>query len=302
VRLGPGGQGGRAIAGFRLLWHQVELNTGQADPAVAEALRYLVNGAEHHLPALAVMHYSVATMADGSHVVSEEGDALEAVDSADGVLDLVYRRVHQRAFELASLRGWVRLHAAVVDGAGGRTLIVAPSGTGKTTLSCRLLLDGAAVAADESVMIRGGIALPVARRFHLKSDLEAAVPDLRPYTTDLPSLSGGSVRAFDPSEANFPWSVKQARVAHVVLLERGVERSTLAPGSAVAVMPEIVAESFPHQEPTGALLAEIAAVLSRARCWRLRMHSVNRAATLVASLPESRRPSRHDPKEHWIHE
>ena len=158
VRLGPGGQGGREIAGFRLLWHQVELDTGQADPTVAEALRYLVNGAEHHLPALAVMHYSVTTMPDGSHVVSEEGDTLEAVDSADGVLDLIYRRVHQRAFELASLRGWVRLHAAVVDGAGGRTLIVAPSGTGKTTLSCRLLLDGAAVAADESVMIRDGIA------------------------------------------------------------------------------------------------------------------------------------------------
>ena len=204
------------------------------------------------------------------------------------------------AFELASLRGWVRLHAAVVDGAGGRTLIVAPSGTGKTTLSCRLLLDGAAVAADESVMIRNGIALPVARRFHLKSDLEAAVPDLRPYTTELPSLGGGSVRAFDPSEANFPWSVTQAQVAHVVLLERGVERSTLTPGSAVAVMPEIVAESFPHQEPTGALLAEIAAVLTRARCWRLRMHSVNHAATLVASLPESRPTTRHDPKEHWI--
>jgi hypothetical protein len=300
VRLGPGRQGGREIAGFRLLWHLVELDTGQADPKVAEALRYLVNGAEHDLPALAAMHYSVTTMADGSHVVSEEGDALEAVDSADGVLDLIYRRVHQRAFELASLRGWVRLHAAVVDGSGGRTLIVAPSGTGKTTLSCRLLLDGAAVAADESVMIRNGIALPVARRFHLKSDLEAAVPDLGPYTTELPSLGGGSVRAFDPSEANFPWSVTQAQVAHVVLLERGVERSTLTPGSAVAVMPEIVAESFPHQEPTGALLAEIAAVLTRAQCWRLQMHSVNRAATLVASLPESRPTTRHDPKEHWI--
>ena len=241
------------------------------------------------------MHYSVTTMADGSHVVSEEGDALEAVDSADGVLDLIYRRVHHRAFELASLRGWVRLHAAVVDGSGGRTLIVAPSGTGKTTLSCRLLLDGAAVAADESVMIRNGIALPVARRFHLKSDLEAAVPDLGPYTTELPSLGGGSVRAFDPSEANFPWSVTQAQVAHVVLLERGVERSTLTPGSAVAVMPEIVAESFPHQEPTGALLAEIAAVLTRAQCWRLRMHSVNQRCNIGSisareSTDQSSRP------------
>ncbi len=296
MHLRPGAQGGREIAGFRLLWHQVELDTRQADPMVAEALRYLVNGAEHHLPALAVMHYSVTTTADGSNVVSEEGDALEAVDSADDVLDLIYRRVHQRAFELASLRGWVRLHAAVVDGAGGRTLIVAPSGTGKTTLSCRLLLDGAAVAADESVMIRNGVALPVARRFHLKSDLEAAVPDLRPYTTDLPSLGDGSVRAFDPSEANFPWFVTQAQVAHVVLLERGVERSSLAPDSAIAVMPEIVAESFPHQEPTGALLAEIAALLARARCWRLRMHSANHAATLVASLPENQQTQSSRPK------
>jgi hypothetical protein len=296
VRLRVGAQGGRKIAGFRLLWHQVELNTRQADPTVAEALRYLVNGAEHDLPSLAVMHYSVTTIADGSHVVSEEGDALEAVESADGVLDLIYRRVHQRAFELASLRGWVRLHAAVVDGTGGRTLIVAPSGTGKTTLSCRLLLDGAAVAADESVMIRNGVALPVARRFHLKSDLEAAVPDLSPYTTDLPSLGSGSVRAFDPSEANFPWFVTQAQVAHVVVLERGVERSSLAPDSAVAVMPEIVAESFPHQEPTGVLLAEIAALLAQARCWRLRMHSANHAATLVASLPENQRTQSSRPK------
>jgi len=263
----------------------VELDTSQADPAVDATLRYLVNGADHRFPYVSTMHYAVMTRRDGTHEISEEGDRLESVDDLDAVLDLVYRRVHQRAFELASLRGWVRLHAAVADGGAGRTLLVAPSGTGKTTLSCRLLLDGVAVAADESVMTRAGRALPVARRFHLKPDLEDAVPGFRRLTGGLPSLNDGSVRSFDPSEAHFPWVIEEAPVAHLVLLERGEGPSTIASVSAVEVMPRIVAETFPHQESTGTLLAEVAALLAHARCWRLRVDSVPEAAMLLSSLP-----------------
>lgn len=284
MRCRADGQGGRAITAFRLLWHGVELDTARADQGVDDMLRYLVTGAEHEVPELWTMHYSVVTASDGSHEVSEEGDVLERVTSAEAVLDLVYRRVHQRAFELASLRGWVRLHAAVVDVSGGRTLLVAPSGTGKTTLSCRLLLDDVPVVADESVLIRGGIALPVARRFHLKPELEDVVPDLRPHTAHLPELDGGSVRAFDPSVAGFPWRVAEAPVAHVILLERGPGASAIGPASAVEVMPEIVAQSFPHQEPVGTLLAEVATVLSQARCWRLQMDTVAETAMLIRFL------------------
>jgi hypothetical protein len=270
-----------------LLWHHVELDTSEAEPEIAEALRYLVNGAAHRFEAVATMHYLVRTTQDGTHQIYEESDLLESVADPESVLDVVYRRVHQRAFELASLRGWVRLHGAVADGAGGRTLIVAPSGTGKTTLSCRLLLDGVAVSADESVIIRDGISIPVARRFHLKPSLEEVVPDLRPYANHLPSLMDGSVRAFDPSEAQFPWDIEEVQVTKVVLLERGSGPSTLLPVSAVTVMPEIVAESFPHQEPKGDLLSQIAKLLTQARCWRLRMNSVAAAAELLAFPPSA---------------
>jgi hypothetical protein len=282
-----GGEGGRAIAGFRLLWHRVELDTTGAEPDVAEALRYLVTGAKHHFDAVSTMHYVVRADTDGTHRVYEEGDFLDSAPTAESVLDLVYRRVHQRAFELASLRGWVRLHGAVVDCAGGRVLLIAPSGTGKTTLSCRLLLDGVGVAADESVMIRHGASVPVARRFHLKPNIEEVIPDLRPYTDHLPSLKDGSVRAFDPSEAQFPWDIEEVQVTHVVLLERSSGPPTLLPVSAVTVMPEIVAESFPHQEPKGDLLSQIARLLTEARCWRLHMGSVTGAAQLLTSLPSA---------------
>jgi hypothetical protein len=252
---------------------------------VAGALEYLLNSADHRFPAVAAMRYAVVTGDDGMHEVVEEGDRLDAVAEPDDVLDLVYRRVHQRAFELASLRGWVRLHAAVVDGPAGRTLLVASSGTGKTTLSCRLLLDGLSVPADESTLVRSGVALPVARRFHLKPNLEAAVPEVARLAEGLPSLDDGSIRAFDPGNAGMPWTIESAPVANVVLLERGSGPSSLDPASAIAVMPTIVSEAFKHQEPTGTLLAEIAGLLDRARCWHLVMGSVDDGASLVTSLP-----------------
>jgi hypothetical protein len=282
-----------------MLWHDVEVDLDGATPDVAAALRYLVTGAAHDFPPLATMRYAVTSGAPG-HQVWEEGDELATVDDPTDVLDLVYRRVHQRAFELASLRGWVRLHAAVVDlvdgpgnegagradgaMAGPRVLLVAPSGTGKTTLACRLLLDGQAVAGDESALVRDGLALPVARRFHLKPGLEAAVADLAPLTAHLPGLPDGSVRAFDPSEAGFGWTIGVRQVDHVVLLERSPGAGGLEPASAVEAMPEVVDQSFPHQEDTGALLAQVAAVLRDARCWRLRVDTPAGASILVRGL------------------
>jgi hypothetical protein len=225
----------------------------------------------------------------GRHLVLEEGDELEVVPDADAVLDVVYRRVHQRAFELAALRGWVRLHAAVVDGPAGRVLLVAPAGTAKTTLSCRLLLDGVAVAADESALTRAGVALPVARRFHLKSDAEVLVPDLGPLVDRLPASADGSVRALDPAEAGYRWSIEERPVDHLVVVSRADGPGTIAPMSAVEAMPSVVAETFRHSEPVGKMLGEIATLLRRARCWRLFTGPVAQAAMLIRSLPAPER-------------
>ncbi len=279
-----------------MLWHEVDLDLADAGGDVADQLRYLVTSADHPEPALARMHYRVDAVG-GRLRIEEEGDHLETVADPEAVLEVLYRRVHQRAFELASVRGWVRLHGAVVDlvarratsdavGAGApvRLLLVAPSGTGKTTLACRLLLDGQAAPADESTLVRDGVALPVARRFHLKPGLEAVVPDLAPFTADLPSLADGSVRAFDPGGAGFRWVVDGHPVDHVVLVSRVVGPSRLEPASAVEAMPELVDQSFPHQEATGELLAQVATLLRSAPCWRLELGSLADASIALQAL------------------
>jgi hypothetical protein len=281
-----------------LLWHEIELDVGAAGSETADLLRYLISSADHRVEALARMHYRVRAVDQGL-MVEEEGDHLETVGPPEAVLDLLYRRVHQRAFELASLRGWVRLHAAVIDVAAGagtdpvRLALVAPSGTGKTTLACRLLLDGQGAPADESTLVRDGVALPVARRFHLKPGLEDVVTGLAAHTVGLPSLADGSVRAFDPAVAGFTWVVEERPVDHVVLVERhgsgpsgsgAAVASWLEPTSAVEAMPVLVDQSFPHQEPTGELLAQVAALLREARCWRLGLGSLSEAGILLRGL------------------
>lgn len=269
---------GAAIAlRSRLLWHEVVITT--SSQAVTDALAYMTQGAEHSFSARRTMTYDVADAPDG-FAISEEGDALAAVPDARAVLDQVYRRVHQRAFELGSLLGWVRVHGALATIGDRRVLAVGPSGVGKTTLSLRLLFSGTPVHGDESVMLQNGRAVAVARPFHLKPGIVSLVPEVSGLFDALPSLDGDPViRAFDPSLAGFTWTIDDAPVDDVVVLERSADgRSTLEPVRATEAMPFIVEEVFRNQEPTRAVLAEVAAVLRSAACWRLRLGDPAEAA------------------------
>jgi hypothetical protein len=278
---------------FQVLWHRVSIDTSSATPEVESALAYLTNSAVHAFEPVSSMSYVVAAVSPGEEsssssghargiTVFEEGDLLATVADAQGVLDVVYRRMYQRAFELASLRGWVRIHAATVDLPSGRALISAASGAGKTTLACALRMAGADVPADESVLVRGGQAIPVPRRFHVKVPVGASLPSLGPIVEDSPKLADGSVAAIDPLALGGDWVIYERPVQAVYMLKRSSD-SSVQHLAAVEAMPLLIDGCFRNQEPTGDVFRAAASIARSTTCHRLLVDSPVDAASLLLS-------------------
>jgi hypothetical protein len=234
------------------------------------------------MPARRAMHYSVAATADG-FVLREEGDDLAATDGFVAAADAVHVRAHRRAFELASLAGWARVHAATVDLEGARVLVVGSSGSGKTTLAARLLLDGADVQGDESVLVRRGASLAVPRALHLKPGYQEWLPEVGPLAADLPVV--GDVTVLDPARLGRPWRLREAPIDHVVLLERPVGAVagpvTCEPVDGGTVLEALVGDAFPLAETNARMVATLAGAIGHARGHRL---SPGTPAAMVETL------------------
>jgi hypothetical protein len=248
----------------RVLWHSLHL---EGDPRVVARLAALLPDAQHPVPARRTTHY-VAAPVGGGIAVTEEGDALAIVADPDEAADLVHVRVHRRAFELASLAGWVRVHAATVDLGGIRVLIVGPSGAGKSTLAARLLLDGADVQGDESVLVRRGESLPVPRALHLKPGSAELLPELADVLPAVPAV--GDVTVVDPARVGRPLVLRVAPVDHVVLLTAtSSDPVTCTPADGGAVLSALLADAFPLTETKASMVSAVAGAISSARGHRL---------------------------------
>jgi glycosyltransferase involved in cell wall biosynthesis len=247
----------------RVLAHDVTVTV--PDESVYAAFETMLPAAVHDFAADWPMHYSVEGGTDRYRVV-EEGDAVGVVATAADVRDLVHLRLYRRAFEWASRRGWLRLHGALVDFGGVRVLFSGPSGVGKSTLALRLLLDGASVQCDESVLVRRGASVAVARPLHLKVGTDQVVPEFSSLRARLPHID--DVVVLDPGRLGYPWSITVATLDHVVLLSADADPTCIAIGQTEA-LPELVTQVFAVTESAPALLGALTAALAGVRCHRL---------------------------------
>lgn len=251
------------------------------DDAVVRRLGRLVPDVDHPVDPRRTMGYRVDASPDGTLVVLEEGDVLVETDDHTAAADAVYVRMYRRAFELASLAGWVRLHAVTADVDGRRVLVVGPSGVGKTTLALALLAAGHRVDGDESVLVRDGQSLAVPRGFHVKAGAEGHVDAHGDAIRAAPLV--GDVRVVDPHALAPDWRLDVARVDDVVVLSEPGSTSVRVEGlDRPAVLQTLVAESFVVTESKSDLVQALATLAAGATARRITRGPVDDLVHAVA--------------------
>jgi hypothetical protein len=233
------------------------------DDEVGRAIGLLRQGAAHGIGPLADIDMKVEG-ADGHFVILDRGDPLATVESPRQVLDAVFERVHRRAFELASLLGWVRFHGAVLSVGRRRLALTGSSGSGKTTLAAATLMEGGEVESDESFLTRDGHVIAVPRRWHVRPATLDLLPEAS-WLNGAPVLDGDPpLRLVDPSEHGFNWPLPNGPVDAVVVLSGGgAGESVLARLDGTSVVRSLVNESFPLSESRAAVVRHASALAFR---------------------------------------
>ena len=226
-------------------WHDVRVDVG--DRAAFDLIGLMVQRARQHISAPAQIRITVQGSSAQGYRILDAGDLYASVETPEAVLDQVSMRVYRRALELASLKGWLRVHGAVAGLGGRRVVVIGAAAAGKTTLAIGLLCEGANVEVDESFLARDGQVVGVARRLHVKPGTLAMVP-AAPWLEDAPTLGPLPVRVVDPTEHGFAWELPIGPVHELIVLRRTDGPSRLEPISPSLVVQEVLDQVFPVLE------------------------------------------------------
>lgn len=234
---------------FRLLTHAVTIAC--TDSRVREALRFLIQDAEHKGSPVVHAHYRVGEMAGGRFAVTMDGEPVGVALEPGGVLDLIYTSIHEAVHWMHPAH--LRVHAGMATLGGRRVLFVGRKSAGKTTLMLQLLLDGVEVHGDEMVLVsRDLLATPLPRRFHVRPGSFGLLPALASVVPALPVQSdakGHVVHALSPTDLGRPWRIFSAPVDAIVFIRPAHGReSTIAPLDNVRAARRLMRQiSFPDR-------------------------------------------------------
>ncbi len=188
---------------------------------------------------------------------------------------------------------WTRLHAGCATVAGRRALFSGDKAAGKTTLMLGLLAAGHEVHGDENVLLRGGVTLPLPRKFHLREGTLNLIPEFASVRESLSPREHpviGPFRFCDPTDLGRPWNVGFAPAAAVFILEPGFGgASVVSPCPKVDLVRHLLFQTVNLSDAPGREIREISLLADAAAAFRLKVGdlagAVREIETALAALP-----------------
>jgi hypothetical protein len=248
----------------RTLRRRIALQT--TDAAVDRALQYLLCDPE--IPGRAAQDFVITVEARGDHYLILEPDQSERRrHTPEDVVDCL----HQRLFDLSVTDGPSApiLHAASLRAHDRRLLLVGSKGTGKTTLTLRLVRAGYEVEGDENVFIGRDGVIVRPRGLRVKEASLPLIPEIAPIIARAPRFLDYRRQAIyniDPRRIGASWRIEEGRVDVVILLRANHGgTSSIRQLPPLEVVQELMGEIGLPPTGRGAAVAAIAAVFSQAR-------------------------------------
>jgi hypothetical protein len=252
----------------RTLRRRIALQT--TDAALARALGFLQ--CDPDVPGWPAQDFAIAVDANrDGFLICEPGEPPRRRHAIEDVVDCL----HVRLFELSVADGPPAsiLHAASLRAHGRRLLLVGSKGTGKTTLTLRLMRAGYEVEGDENVFIARDAVVARPRGLRVKETSLPLVPEIAAAIAAAPSFldyRGQSIYNVDPRAIGAPWRIEQGHVGVVIVLRANHGGfSSIRPLPTLELIQDLMAETGMPPTGRGAAVASIAAAFAQVRAYDL---------------------------------
>ena len=183
------------------------------------------------------------------------------------------------------------IHAACLRRDGRRLLLVGAKGTGKTTLTLRLMLAGYEVEGDENVFLYGDGAVARPRALQVKQSPLRLVPELANTISQRPFLEdylGQRIYNVDPRCVGSPWRISYGPVDLVILLRSNHGGySSIRPVPSLALVREIMPEMGVPPNGRGAAVGALVSMCARARGFDLSLGDHSQAIRCIDAVCRS---------------
>ncbi|PKN61469.1 MAG: hypothetical protein CVU57_29335 [Deltaproteobacteria bacterium HGW-Deltaproteobacteria-15] len=245
----------------------------------------IVVRADQDLPRMGLFKFEVLQDKD-RFVILEEGEQVAVYDNPEKALLYLHEWINYRVYRATS--DLLKIHAGCASFRGKRVILAGDKATGKTTLLCRLLLDGMTVHSDEHVLLDNLETLPFPRKFHLKEASLALVPELVPICTkrrSYPSYFGGRFYFFDPLDAGHEWKIKKDRLDVIVYLEPDHGKSTtMKPCPKYLMVHSLMRQTDNFSADPGVQIRELCRLVDNSACYTLRLGKPEDASKIIHDL------------------
>jgi len=229
-------------------------------------------------------HRLSAYRSDGVYRLQQDDRPRGQEPDAAAAARAIFWRMHE--LTLDAMPGFSRMHAGCATWDGRRVVAAGPARSGKSTLMARLLFEGFDVHSDDMILLRRGDALPFPRRFVIRPESVALIPQLAGRSIDSFDWGGwdpGSL-AVDPSTLGFEWKIECAPVDLVLFLERAASGARLEASPRHAMAERLMFQSNPPADGPGGWVRDVCALVDRANCFVLRSGNLNESVSIVKDL------------------